>query len=243
MEKMEMFEKERQRFMEDMKIPEGLSYKSKDDYKIISKAFDDAFKQYARRNKQTYVNTKEKDIAPVIETLHSYFNSPNITFDKCYENCIKQAKQILGNNKYGIAQKFVNMSFKHLMCFSNYEDMKEKFQACYLPLDKYTITWVRRFKNKKINTGLNAINNAWTNIDEPLYKEIQEFVANQLKQEQGLSYKVSYAPNALDGGMCELPRIRLCAEFIIWHQEKINETHKILERNKKDFERLGIRSL
>ena len=115
----EMFKTERIFFIKEMKIPPDLSYKDKDSYSYgIRKAFDDAFNQYARRKHQNYADKKDEFISPIIERIFKYLNDANDSFDKCYNDCIKMAKEILDNNQYGLAQKFINMSFKYMICFS-----------------------------------------------------------------------------------------------------------------------------
>lgn len=81
----------------------------------------------------------------------------------------------MNNQRFGLAQKFVNMSLKYMMCFSDSKEISNKFKDCHLPLDKYTIKWVRSFRNKEINKKLDTIKNAWANIDEDLYNTIQNF--------------------------------------------------------------------
>jgi len=238
----EMFEIERKLFIKEMKIPANLSYKKKDDYFFgIRKAFDDAFNQYARRKKQNYADIKDSLISPIIERIFQYLNDNNDNFDACYDYCIENAKRILGNNKYGIAQKFINMSFKYMICFSDSDDISEKFEDCFIPLDKYTINWIRAQENKEINKRLDTIKNAWANIDEDLYKDIQNYVKEVLSNNP--QYKISYSSNAGSNEYCSLISNRLKAEFIIWHQEKINEIHRTLEKVAGDFERLGIQKM
>ena len=238
----EMFEIERKLFIKEMKIPANLSYKKKDDYFFgIRKAFDDAFNQYARRKQQKYANEKEELISPIVERIFDYLNNNNDIFDECYNCCIEKAKRILNNNQYGIAQKFINMSFKYMMCFCDSDYISEKFNDCYLPLDKYTIKWIRARKNKEINKRLDTIKNAWANIDEELYKDIQNYVKTELLSTP--QYKVSYSEKAGNNEYCSLSSNRLKTEFIIWHQEKINEIHRILEKAIGDFERLGIQKI
>ena len=225
-----------------MGIPDMLSFKNKADYSFgIRKAFDDAFNQYARRTKQSYSDQKDEYISPIVDCIISFLNNENATFDECYTNCIVEAKKILNNNKYGIAQKLVNMSFKYMMCFSDYVEIIEKFKDCYLPIDKYTIAWVKAQKCRCINKKLTDINNAWANIDFELYKEIQDYAKEILSKE--IHYKISYSAKAESNEYCILPSNRLQAEFVIWHQEKINEIHRILEKSKPDFERLGIQTI
>ena len=237
-----MFETERSIFIKEMRIPSDLSYRKETDYYYgVRKAFDDAFNQYARRTKKTYSDGKEIIIKLFVKRFFDFLNDDNDnndSFENCYEECVEKAQEILNNNKYGIAQKFINMSFKYMMCFSDVDEIIEKFDDCYLPLDQYTLIWIRAQKNKEINDYLNTINNAWSRIDVKHYKTIEEYVKRVLSNE--VQYRISYSSNAGDYGYCILPSNRLCAEFIIWHQEKINIIHKMLEKTKSDFERLGI---
>ena len=61
------------------------------------------------------------------------------------------------------------------------------------------------------------------------------------KLNSGIDYRISYNPNANNNGIYRLPKNRLETEFIVWHQEKLNELHKILSNTtSEDFERLGV---
>ena len=228
-------------FKTDMRFPDTLSYKRSEDYYYgMRKAFDDAFNQYARRSKLSYASNKDELIKPILECIFNYLNSNDKCFNQCFFDCIQKSMQIMNNQRFGLAQKFVNMSFKYMMCFSDSKEISNKFKDCHLPLDKYTINWVRSFGNKEINKKLNTIKNAWANIDEDLYNTIQNFAKEQLSN--NIQYTISFS-NSTQNKTCTLPAERLSAEFIIWHQEKINELHKILEKSKSDFERLGIKQI
>lgn len=239
-----MFEIERKEFIKELKLTKlnkDLFLRNKDDYYMgLEKAFDDAFNQYARRTKQKYKENKRDLIKPVAEVLYQYFNSEDETFDDCYKNCIDASKKILNNNLYGIAQKFTNMSFKYLCCYKDADDFRDKFAECHMPLDKYTIKWIKSLKNKKINESLSEINDSWTNMSEKLYNEIQGLADKTLKENN--DYLISYNKNSTEQ-TCKLPQNKLFAEFIIWHQEKINEMHHQIKKSEKDFERLGIKWL
>lgn len=240
---MELLLKERQLFIQGMKLRSGesslsLSLRIKSDYyKGMEKAFDDAFNQYARREKKKYAENKQTLMEPIVERLFAYFNSEEDSFAACFTDCIDLSEKILNNNRYGVAQKFTNMSFKYLYCYGDAFDFESKFQDCHMPLDKYTINWVRSLKDKKINQRLALISSAWANIDEALYRDIQTLITDTLNA--GFTYRISF--NKQSGGkICILPSNRLYAEFIIWHQEKVNELYNIIERAEPDFERLGI---
>lgn len=241
---MELLSKERDIFIEEMKIKRSLSVKNKEDYYDgMGKAFDDAFRQYAQRIGRKYASEKKDLMNSVVDRLYEYFTNEEDDFDKCYSDCIRLSKCILENGCYGIAQKFVNMSFKYLYCYSDASEVECKFDKCYMPLDKHTIKWVRALEDREINQQLNSIKNAWCKLEEPLYNDIQNLITKTLTAGCGYEYKISYNPNAEKNGMCVLPKNKLHAEFIIWHQEKINELHKIIKKAEPDFERLGIRMI
>ena len=161
-------------FKTDMRFPDTLSYKRSEDYYYgMRKAFNDAFNQYARRSKLSYASNKDELIKPILECIFNYLNSNDKYFNQYFSDCIQKSMQIMNTQRFGLAQKFVNMSFKYMMCFSDSKEISNKFKDCHLPLYKYTIKWVRSFRNKEINTKLDTIKNAWANIDEDLYNTIQ----------------------------------------------------------------------
>lgn len=223
-------------FKYTMKIKDGLSLKNKKNYyEVLGKAFDDAFNQYARRERKKYSDNKSNLMKDVIECLYEYFNNTDDKFEKCFEYCINIAKNILGNNSYGIAQKFINMSFKYLYCFDDAGEYDAKFEKCHMPLDKYTLNWVKTFENDKIKKGLIDIKYAWANMEEDLYFKIQEAISDQLKN------KNNYKVDSKDGkeNIC-LPSNKLLAEFIIWNQEKINEIKREQKKLDESYEKLCI---
>lgn len=225
-------------FIKGMKLQPNLSLTRKEDYYFgMEKAFDDAFKQYARREKKKYATAKQTLMEPIVDRLFKYFNSAEDNFNSCFNDCIALSKQILNNNRYGVAQKFTNMSFKYLYCYADAINFENKFYDCHMPLDKYTIKWVKSLKNKTLNQQLGAVNNAWANIDEELYNNIQGFIGDTLKS--NIQYTISYNKKHTET-TCILPENRLYAEFIIWHQEKVNELYAIIKRAENDFERIGI---
>ena len=232
---------ERDLFIQSAKIDSlKLSLSREEDYYIgLRDAFDDAFNQYARREKKHYAADKDDFMEPVVKQLYKYFTTDSTDFDKCFKKCIELSKNILNNNRHGIAQKFVNMSFKYLYCYGDVSKYEHKFTECHLPLDKYTIKWVKSLKVKEINSELKNIDDAWSNLDEKLYENIQKTVIDKLNS--GVDYRISYNPNANNNGIYKLPKNRLETEFIVWHQEKLNELHKVLSNTTlEDFERLGI---
>jgi len=104
-----------------------------------------------------------------------------------------------------------------------------------MPLDKYTLNWVKRLGDDKVNKSLKSINSSFSKITTGLFNEIQKLILEKLNA--GADYKVSFAKCAK---AMRLPSKPLEAEFIVWRQEQLNELHKTIFRNRNDFERLGI---
>ena len=92
-------------FIKGMKLQPNLSLTRKEDYYFgMEKAFDDAFNQYARREKKKYATAKQTLMEPIVDRLFKYFNSAEDNFNSCFNDCIALLKQILNNNRYGVAQ-------------------------------------------------------------------------------------------------------------------------------------------
>lgn len=88
--------------------------------------------------------TKEKFIEKHEELCDVFMKSMN---HKLSEFGVK-------NVNYGKAQKIVNMTFKYLYCSDNPDFGKEYFKFCQLPLDQYSLEWVRRIsKELKLEKG------------------------------------------------------------------------------------------
>lgn len=45
---------------------------------------------------------------------------------------------------YGQAQKIINMAFKYLYCCRHDSAMEERFKACHMPLDSFSLEWFKR---------------------------------------------------------------------------------------------------
>lgn len=106
---------------------------------------------------------------------------------------------------YGQAQKIINMAFKYYYCCSDAPG-DEKLYDCHMPLDKYTLLWVKE------ETGVNVV--GWNSIDNyELYLAIQKEIRKCLESESNDKYS-------------EYP---LLAEFEIWPEFREKEENK---RNK-----------
>lgn len=74
------------------------------------------------------------------------------SFDEIHKkicvNLIEKCKERT-NMTYGQAQKIINMAFKYLYCCKHDSEMEERFKACHMPLDSFSLEWFKRkFKEK-----------------------------------------------------------------------------------------------
>jgi len=218
------------------------SLKNRNDYLFaLEKAFNDAFNQYARRKGITYKNGVDKVVDPIIGPLFDYFNNAKpgkSAFDKVFDSMVSLSTGFLKSGLIGLAYKFSTMAFKYLFCYEDASQFMKHFEICYMPLDRYTLNWVKKLGDKGINKGLACIDSAFSKIDKKLFSDIQNLIIDKLKK--SFVYDVSFATGA--SGFL-LPEEPLKSEFIIWHQEKLIELHKTLIRNEDDFERLGIKKI
>ena len=109
--------------------------------------------------------------------------------------------------RYGIAQKIVNMTFKHLSCFNDAESKRDHFKYCHMPIDRKILFWIKDQKMPVTNSI-----SSWSTLDNPTYTDLQNKIRNHLKQYPN-------KPNILE------------AEFVIWPEakdnlEKANEAKK-----------------
>jgi hypothetical protein len=85
-------------------------------------------------------------LSPLVKKIWSYFNEdptvPNNqrNFDLLHEKLCDQFMEIFNDDgvythTYGNAQKFVNILFKYLTCFSDYASFADLFSYCHVPID------------------------------------------------------------------------------------------------------------
>ena len=96
------------------------------------------------------------------------------------------------NAYFGLAQKFVNMTFKYLYCME-YQPQSPIYKYCHMPLDKYTLRWFYK------KTGIYI--DGWQAISEELYYRLQNDI-----------YKLA-DPSAVGLSLLE-------SEFVIWQDAK-----------------------
>lgn len=145
----------------------------------------------------------------------------------------------------GHAQKIINMTMKYLYCLFYDQTTKslkiypKHFDYCHMTLDKYTFNWFKEGPfDKTIKKDLSKIKYEWSKLDYSLYNRVQGEINVILQKNQ--NYAVSCATDNTPAQYYILPQKSIEAEFVIWHQEQINELRKEIDKAKLDFNRLGI---
>lgn len=209
----------------------------------INKAYYDMQLRTIKGHRQ---DIKEKSTKALQKELEHLFNKPPkevSDFDtwhgsacKAFLNAFNKAANTYSvtQQKYGKAQKIVNMSLKYLYCifycnknneFDNSQtkfnmdkdDVERIFKSCHMPLDSYTLNWYYPLIESETQKKL-----TWSSLSYADYKKIQDNIRDYLKHNQ--------SQNVLQ------------TEFIVWQQEKtraiVNELRKILANNDFDDEDL-----
>ncbi len=102
------------------------------------------------------IPTLETILISFVQKVWDYFNkkpaniaNAQANFDVFHEelcdlflNCITSAG--VYTHEYGNAQKMVNMLFKYLTCFRDYEDFADLFSYCHIPIDRNILNSFKR---------------------------------------------------------------------------------------------------
>ena len=116
--------------------------------------------------------------------------------------------------RYGVWQKFINMSFKYIYCINDKlrKPITLDFKKCHIPLDDNTLLWCR-------NKGITDIK-AWNSVTQNEYKRIRDGVHNEIENHSNVD-------NALQ------------LEFLVWRIKKICDVLKNIKNLKDNLEGLG----
>lgn len=136
-----------------------------------------------------------KNIDDITDALHNYFNkhanTPNNqnTFDIFHKKLCDLFKN--GNSyTYGNAQKHINMIFKYLTTFSDYNKFDSLFSYCHMPIDR---TILKIFSGVVKGCSNGAYNGTpWTSLTETQYKDLLDEYRKSIKknsQESFLSFE------------------------------------------------------
>lgn len=90
---------------------------------------------------------------------------------------------------YGSAQKFINMVFKYLACYSDFQLYKNHFKWCHMPIDTVILKWLKDnyhledikyyiYVDKKGKASLSAtyMKKSWTKFDDEKYKKLLKII-------------------------------------------------------------------
>lgn len=209
----------------------------------IRAAVDCAYKDFSSRtlkriNKNVEINkeSKEKALGDLSSCFFGLFNEGlQKSFDVWHKEICNEFKTKFNaalqgayhDIEYGKAQKIVNMTFKYLYCFEEASEHREVFQQCHMPIDSFTLNWIKNGPNEKSKDGLPK---AWSDMTDTQYDTIRSKVIDYLAS--GKQYTKS------DGKRVDLPKKPFYAEFIIWAEEMKeaarNSVNKILDKYDED---------
>ena len=164
-------------------------------------------------------------LAPFVEKIWKYFNeAPNTgntqaNFDRFHEELCELFQTLFAAagyaHTYGNAQKMVNMLFKYLTCFSDYNAFAGLFEHCHIPIDRkilqalylYAVPHTTRYgEYQEINPATGKKENTpWTRMDKAQYNILRD------------AYRIALAP--VVGGHSWLG-----AEYYIWSHTPLPAT-------------------
>ena len=170
-----MFTKWQSEFLAKGTLGRTTDLKNPDD--VILKCANMAYRDMLTAGRFYLSNDKNKSCTELIRILenHNYVFSRDIIDEVCalFGNDEKIFRNINEENKfvtrYGLAQKFVNMTFKLLYVFSDYTGKNIDFSKCDCPLDSIIL-------NK-----LPKIDHTWSKITKEEYDRCQKAITKKLK--------------------------------------------------------------
>lgn len=115
--------------------------------------------------------------------------------------------------RYGVWQKFINMSFKYMYCINDKlkNPINLDFQECHIPLDYNTLLWCR-------NRGITDIT-SWNKVTQTEYILIKDGIRKEIKS-------ISSIDSALQ------------LEFVVWRIKKICDVLQHIKNLKDNLDGL-----
>lgn len=154
--------------------------------------------------------------------IHDYFildpncDNTQANFDAFHEELCKQfldginelrRAAGLANLTYGQAQKLINLTFKYLTTYADYETYAYLFRFCHMTIDRIVLKALSNrnslscFLGTNVSTRLNVANLSWTKMSKEEYYEL-----------------VNEYRNILDGMLGDKTYMHL--EYCIWNKER-----------------------
>ena len=177
----------------------------------LSKAWPDAI-IYVRKKNFPSDSTILENVEEIKECLFDDIVSSawGNDFDTWHDNMCSNTDFGM---RYGVWQKFINMSFKYIYCINDKLNtpITLDFKNCHIPLDDNTLLWCR-------NKGITDIT-AWNNVNQNQYISIRNGVRNEIENN-------SNADNALQ------------LEFLVWRIKKACDVLQHIKNLKDNLEGL-----
>ncbi len=159
-------------------------------YNIVSTA---AYKDMTPRHLKgigNYKSEKEEIFSYITDQFVDYFSKPVKNKEGfegwhnnlCEEICRRFSALPDIELKYGKAQKLINITFKHLYCFSDSNIKEDYFKYCHIPVDNNIISWCKK------NTGITPPSIAWSNLSYSDYIRLEESLYSWLNSDKNTKY-------------------------------------------------------
>lgn len=115
--------------------------------------------------------------------------------------------------RYGVWQKFINMSFKYIYCINDKLDkpIELDFKECHIPLDDNTLLWCR---NKAI-TDITA----WNKVNQNQYIPIRDGIRKEIESNSNVDSALQF-------------------EFLVWRIKKVCDVLQHIKNLKDNLEGL-----
>lgn len=190
-------------------------------YFLTKKNFDDQLTKDTTTllEKHKYVFSKQL-IMDEENYIFKGFDQSKITkIDKSniitYQFTYKQGKKAGQNydkevTSFGLAQKVINMSYKHFYVFDDYlKSLNIDYSKCDCPLDKNVLSPTKKDGNPVLIGKIKAKGCAWTRITEKQYDCVQNQIDNLLQTDKDVQKEVKTLKFSKNTG-------RMKYDFIAW---------------------------
>ena len=136
--------------------------------------------------------------------------------EKICEDFLKRFR--LKDNKYGKAQKVINMTFKYIYCLEGAKEREDYFRFCHMPLDSITLEWFYRLKEKGVKI---TIDNKEEKICRkyPSWSNLRKTSSGEKKDREYGYVDIQNAIRKYLENNIELTPLKV--EFIIWPQMQL----------------------
>ena len=136
--------------------------------------------------------------------------------EKICEDFLKRFR--LKDNKYGKAQKVINMTFKYIYCLEGAKEREDYFRFCHMPLDSITLEWFYRLKEKGVKI---TIDNKEEKICRkyPSWSNLRKTSSGEKKDREYGYVDIQNAIRKYLENNTELTPLKV--EFIIWPQMQL----------------------